>query len=270
MDYIYLAIAGIAGGFFGGLLGIGGGIIYILILPVALRHVGVPDEELIKYVIANSIFATFFSALSSNIAEIKSKRFYKNEVMVVSLLGSISSLFILNFVVYKPWYSVKAFNIVVVVLMVFILITLVYNANPNNKFVREVPFSKRKLGLAGVSGGVVAALSGLGGGTVIVPILNSALNMNIKKAKSISQGFILVTSLFITLFNLLETPNLSFDYFNIGYVVFPVTAPLILGVMLTSPFGVNMSRNLPAYVISYIFAGFILLVMISKLFEIFY
>src|SRR5699024_5475830 len=123
---------------------------------------------------------------------------------------------------------------------------IIRHSNPKNKFIREVPFSKRRLGLAGVAGGVVSALSGLGGGTVIVPILNSAMKMNIKKAKSISFGMIFFSALFMTLFNLLEKPTTDFAPFHIGFVVFPIVVPLSIGVVLASPFGVRVSRKMPS------------------------
>lgn len=264
LEYIYLFIAGIGGGFLAGLLGIGGGIIYILILPFALSHMGAPPEEMVQYIISNSIFGTLFASLSANVAEIRNKRFYRNEVLVVGLIGAISSLFILNFVVHTSWYNKHIFNGVVIVIMIFILVSVIIHSNPNNRFVREIPFSKRRLSIAGAAGGIVSALSGLGGGTVIVPILNAAMKMNIKKAKSISLGMIFFSSTFMTLFNLLEKPVYSFAPFHIGFIIFPVVVPLSLGVAIASPIGVRMSRKFPSYIISYIFSIFIVVVIIGK------
>lgn len=265
LDYIYLFLAGICGGFLAGLLGIGGGILYILILPLALMHIGVPSAELVQYVIANSIFGTLFASLSGNVALIRNKRFYRNEVLVVGLLATVSSLFVLNFIIYTTWYSRQVFNIVVILLLSFIVFNVIRHSNPKNKFIREVPFSKRKLGLAGLAGGVVAALSGLGGGTVIVPLLNSAMKMNIKKAKSISLGMISIASLFMTLFNMLEAPVHNFPYLRLGFIVFPVVVPLSFGVVIGSPFGVKMGRKIPSFIISYIFSIFVLVVIIGKM-----
>ena len=262
--YLYLLLAGLAGGFLAGLLGIGGGIIYILVLPFALSRIGAPQEEIVQYIISNSIFGTLFASLAGNIAEIRNKRFYRNEVLVVGLFGAISSLFILNFIVHTSWYNKQVFNGIVIVVMTYILVNVLTHSNPKNKFIRELPFSKRRLGIAGMAGGIVSALSGLGGGTVIVPILNSAMKMNIKKAKAISLGMIFFSSLFMTLFNLLEKPDLQFKPFHIGFIVFPIVVPLSIGVVIASPFGVKASRKAPSYVISYIFSIFVLIVIIGK------
>lgn len=264
LDYLYLFIAGIGGGFIAGLLGIGGGMIYILVLPLALAHIGAPEEEMVQYVISNSIFGTLFASISGNIAEIRNKRFYRNEVLVVGLLGAISSLFILNFVVHTSWYNKYVFNGVVIAIMIYILISVIIHSNPQNRFIREKPFSKSRLSIAGMAGGAVSALSGLGGGTVIVPILNAAMKMNIKKAKSISLGMIFFSASFMTLFNLLEKPFFDFERFHIGFIIFPVVIPLSIGVIIATPIGVKMSRSIPSYIISYIFSIFILFVIIGK------
>lgn len=264
LEYFFLFLAGLAGGFLAGLLGIGGGIIYILILPFALQRIGVPQLEIVQYVISNSIFGTLFASLAGNIAEIRNKRFYRNEVLVVGLLGAISALFVLNFVVHTSWYSKEVFNGVVILAMTYIFINVISNSNRQNRFIREIPFSKRRLSLAGVSGGIISALSGLGGGTVIVPILNSAMRMNIKKAKAISLGMIFFSASFMTLFNLLEQPSLKLEAFHIGFIVFPIVIPLSIGVVIASPIAVKVSRKFPSYVISYIFSIFVLIVIIGK------
>lgn len=264
LGYFFLFVAGLAGGFLAGLLGIGGGIIYILILPFALERIDVPQLEIVQYVISNSIFGTLFASLAGNIAEIRNKRFYRNEVLVVGLLGAISALFMLNFVVHTSWYSKDVFNGVVILAMTYIFINVISNSNPGNKFIREIPFSKRRLSLAGVTGGIISALSGLGGGTVIVPILNSAMRMNIKKAKAISLGMIFFSASFMTLFNLLEQPVLRLEAFHIGFIVFPIVVPLSIGVVIASPIAVKVSRKFPSYVISYIFSIFVLIVIIGK------
>ena len=131
------------------------------------------------------------------------------------------------------------------------------------KFVREVEFDRRKFSLAGLMGGIIAATSGLGGGAIVVPLLNVGLKMNIKKAKSISLGVIFLTSLAITAYNLLSDPEKMVGPGK-GYILFPVAIPIALGVFISTPVGVRMSRRSPAFVISYVFAFFIGLVIIKK------
>jgi uncharacterized membrane protein YfcA len=129
---------------------------------------------------------------------------------------------------------------------------------------------KWKLGLVGMAGGSIAALSGLGGGIVIIPILNSFMKIDIRKASSISSGVIMVTALMMTIYNLFEQPAHDLKAYNLGYIIFPIALTLSLGVVLASPFGVKIGRRLSSSTISYIYAGFLIIVILKKIAELFH
>jgi uncharacterized membrane protein YfcA len=268
IDFFFLFVAGLVGGFLGGLLGIGGGIIYIIVIPASLQHLGVPPAEMVQYTIANSIVASLFSALSANYFLVKTKHFYPTEVVTIGFFGVISSLLVLHGVVNTSWYSRGAFNVVIVLLLVYMLLkTLANAAKPLPVENLEQEGRGLRLGLAGLASGTVSALSGLGGGIIIIPILNSVFKMDIKKANSISLGAIGITSLTLTLSSMLETPQQPFDFYNVGYVIFPVVLALSLGVIIASPFGVKAGSLLSSRVISYLFSFFLGLVILRKIIE---
>ena len=268
IDFFFLFVAGLVGGFLGGLLGIGGGIIYIIVIPASLQHLGVPPAEMVQYTIANSIVASLSSALSANYFLIKTKHFYPTEVVTIGFFGVISSLLVLHGVVNTSWYSRGAFNVVIVLLLVYMLLkTLANAAKPLPVENLEQEGRGLRLGLAGLASGTVSALSGLGGGIIIIPILNSVFKMDIKKANSISLGAIGITSLTLTLSSMLETPQQPFHFYNVGYVIFPVVLALSLGVIIASPFGVKAGSLLSSRVISYLFSFFLGLVILRKIIE---
>jgi uncharacterized protein len=265
--FIFLFIAGLVGGFLGGLLGIGGGIIYIVVIPVALSSLGVPREELVQYTIANSVFASFFSALSANyIFFFRRHVFYLKEVLLLGLVGTVVSLLVLRFIVNTAWYSKDTFNLVVVLLLTYMLLKTLLNANtlPASE---DQSAANLKLSIAGVVSGAVSALSGLGGGVVIVPILNSLFRMEIKKANAISLGVIGITSFSMTVFSILENPRKDFSYYSAGYIIFPVALSLAAGVVLASPMGVRACRSAKPQVLHYLFSLFLALIIIRKIVE---
>jgi uncharacterized membrane protein YfcA len=265
-EFLYLFIAGILGGFIAGLIGIGGGVVYVFIIPVALRYLGVNEDEIAQYTIANSIFAILFASGSANYVLIRLKVFYKKEVIFISLLAILSSLLTLHFVVNTSWYSIKAFNITIVLLLLYMLYTTLWSAN--KVFVYPLAAIKKwKLSLLGMSSGIIAALSGLGGGIIIIPVLNSFMKIDIRKASSISSGVIMITAFAMTIFNLSENPVHQVNSFHMGYIVFPVSLTLSLGVVLASPFGVKISRKLSSSTISYIYAAFLIIVILKKIIE---
>lgn len=265
MLYILLFIMGMAGGFLAGLIGIGGGVMYVFILPYLLNHLGYPPDEMVQLTIANSIFGTFFAALSGNLALLKKKEVYWNQVLPIALAGSVVSVFLLHFYVNTPSYQKTEFNVVVIFLMLFIIwktlsqvkITRTKDDEKNTGFGGNA--------LVGAGAGAVAALSGLGGGTIIIPVLNTGFHMTMQKAKSISLGVILITSFVLTIMNLSSTKDFGTE--TTGYIVWPLALTLSLGVVLASPFGVMVARKMSGKTISYIFVAFVAIVIVDKLIQ---
>lgn len=272
MDILILVLAGLAGGFMAGLLGIGGGIFYLLVLPYALTAVGVPEAEMVQFTIANSIFGTLFAALSGSITQIRHRTFFLRQVLWVSTGAITLSLLTLHFFVNTPLYSKPIFNTVVIILLVFILwrtLSRSLQKSPDQGATAEVPGTPPLLIGAGGSGGLVAALSGLGGGAIVVPYLTLLLRMDVKKAKSISLGMIFFTSLLMTLFNMTEDPQTTPDAFHLGYIVFPIVVPLGIGVIIASPLGVKAGVRMSSRLITLLFSAFLLVVILKKAYELF-
>jgi uncharacterized membrane protein YfcA len=262
-SFFFLVLAGILGGFFAGLVGIGGGIVYVFIIPIALQQMGVPEAELAQYTIANSIFAIFFASTSANYTLFKMNNFYYRPVLIIGFFSIIASVLTLKFIVNTDWYDVLKFNIVVIALLVYMLIFTLINAR--NNF--NSPLEKLKTGqfaLTGLCSGIVASVSGLGGGIVIIPLLNSVFKSDVKKSSYISSGVIMLTSLFMTIFNMTEKPRFAFDNYNLGYIVFPVGLALSAGVIFSSPFGVKTASKLSSKTISYIYAAILGIVIVKK------
>jgi uncharacterized membrane protein YfcA len=128
-------------------------------------------------------------------------------------------------------------------------------------------FPVKMLAGSGLISGSLSALTGLGGGGILIPILSFKNNMDIKRAKSISLIMIFTISLSLTILNLWVTPIKSFSQFQTGYVFYPVALPMSLGVILGSPAGVKLSHRLSSRIISVIFSLVLLIVIIEKLIQ---
>ncbi len=257
--YIELVIAGLGGGFLAGFLGIGGGIIYILVLPAVLLSVGVAEAELAQHVIANSIFGTTVAALAGSISLLHAKDFYWKEVVLVGLSAVFTALLLLFTFVNTLLYSKQLFTIVTIFFLVAILLGALSPKYGNLLFPRPVANAQRWYLITGASSGAMSALSGSGGGTITVPMLTSGLHLDIKWAKSISLGVIFIASLGITIFNFVDHPHAALLPGQFGYIVLPISGTLSLGVLLGSPLGVWMARRTSSNVISWCFIGFVLL-----------
>jgi uncharacterized membrane protein YfcA len=262
-DLVWLIAAGFAGGILAGLLGIGGGIIYVLILPYALEQAGIPLEYLAPFTIANSIFGVLFASLTTNYLNIRHDDFYFRESLWVGIPGAVCSLLILKMIVTRPWYSVTYFNILLILFLGYMLFSLFRKGNQKINKDSEA-YRPSTMSLAGSVGGSLSALTGLGGGAAVVPILCTQLQMRIKKARSISLAMIFMTSFALTIFNLNADPGIQSLPYQMGYIYLPAALPLTGGVLLGSPFGSKLGRVLGDQTIKILFGIFILIVILEK------
>jgi len=125
--------------------------------------------------------------------------------------------------------------------------------------------------LSGLVTGVFTALSGLGGGIVMIPIFHDIMKVDIKKATSISAGTVPFLALPLVLYYMyngraIDIPNV----YNLGYVIWPVSLLLLFGVLFTVSLGVNTSKKLPAIWIKRIFATFSIIVIVKMILETIY
>lgn len=278
MTYLLLITAGLAGGFLSGLLGIGGGIIYIVVLPFALKGAGVADHELIQFVIANSIFTTFIASLAGNLTTLINKDFLKSNILYAGIAGGIVALVSLQNIVNTSLYKKDHYNVVIVIITLYILyknILPFINKKSevgtafHNTYQKTIRSKKEKAGLvlSGVGGGVFSAFSGLGGGTIVVTALTNGLKYPIKKAKNISLGFITITSLIMVANNFRETPDSQIAMLHKGYIIFPLVIPLIAGVLISAPMGVMASKKWNGKRVQLAFTFFVFFVLCKKLYE---
>lgn len=265
MDEWILFLTGLAGGFLAGFLGIGGGIIYVLVLPAILGNFNIPYEYIAQYTIANSIFGILFASLSGTVTQIINKNFYWKEVTIVSLSSGIAALAVLNWVVNTSWYSNSIFNVILLVILIVLFLETIISAKEIATKEVKSPFL---LGSAGFGSGVLSALSGLGGGAILIPVLKNQLKIGIKKSKSISLSMIFFTSFFISVANIIEKPLIETNASAWGLIVLPIALPLSLGVAISSPLGVKVGERVKDYYINLVLGLFLLVVIVVKIFKV--
>ncbi|MGB0432276.1 MAG: TSUP family transporter, partial [Bacteroidia bacterium] len=184
MEYVLLGIAGIVGGFIAGLLGVGGGLIFIFVLSVYFEGAQLHADELPRYLISNSIFATFFAGLSSSLKNRKLKAFHLKEVLYCAIPGSIAALIITFSITQFDWYNKRNFTVFFVFLLLFFFLRLIRKNKENTNASTKVSY--QGIALIGTLSGIVSALSGLGGGVIMIPLLTQVIKLPIKMASSIS------------------------------------------------------------------------------------
>jgi len=263
MEIFILVLSGIVGGFIAGLLGLGGGIFYILILPMAMTWYGIPQDSSSAFIIANSLFGIVFASASSLASDFNKFKTLWKESLFLGIPAVVLSLLTIKFIVQSHWYSIEIFNAFVILLMIFILVQM--------QIKRKVSLQDKKLSfpqgaVGGGSAGIVSALSGLGGGIIIIPLLQIGFKQSQRKAKVISLVVIFLSSSFMTLQNLFSDAvvieNLQYQW---GYIIPNIAIPLTIGVFIGSPFGVKLNNKMEDKYLNWFFSLFVLIVLVEKL-----
>jgi uncharacterized membrane protein YfcA len=264
IENLLLVAAGLVGGFIAGLTGIGTGFLMLSIIPLVLNGFHVPEEYFVRVTIANTIFATFVSSMANVATTIKQRAFYLKETVWVAL-GAVSTSFIVFELIAKSdFYSRDFFNVVVVFFMFIIIIQTFKKLKLSNPLNEHV--TKARLTVTGIMAGTVAALTGLGGGTIIIPLLNLWQRVDIVKAKSISFGAIFAIALWLSINNLFFENSTPIPNSQ-GLIVLPLAIPICIGVLIGSPLGVLASSKVPARTVTILFLLILSLVAIQKIAE---
>lgn len=264
--HVYLLIIGLIGGFIAGVAGIGTGFILIVVIPVAMQHFGLPTNEVVKFTIANTIFVTMCSSFMNNLTSIFKGLFYSKESLWVSLSAIVVASSFLHFAVLNSNYSKDLYNIIIIIFLSYVIIRSIIRLKGSSPIIESV--SKPKMIATGAAAGTVAAFTGLGGGSVVMPLLNLWLKIDIKKAKTITFSVIFGVALVLSIINLLTEPITHIRQLHQGYIIFTIAVPLAAGVIISSPIGVLVSHHFKAKVVSYIFLSIILLVIVRKAIEV--
>ena len=124
--------------------------------------------------------------------------------------------------------------------------------------------------IVGTITGALTAFSGLGGSIVMIPLFTEFVGLSMKKAHSISVGVVPLMALTISTFYFFGKPNVvslsasPFGYLNLGMV-----APVIIGSMITAPFGVQAAHKVKPKTQKLVFATIVGVVLFKMLFNLF-
>lgn len=268
-QFVILFLVGCFGGIMSGLLGIGGGVLYVIVFQnILLRQFPALSDssELVRLILLNTIFAVFFSALSGSYKQYKLGNFYLKEVLYAALPATIFAIGGTVFINHWQGYSKNLF----LVLFTIMLIPLMFRffIKDRQQFTEDI--DKEKYAFGGIMAGLTTAFTGLGGGVVMSPYLHGINKLNLKKTLSIALGNMLITTFFILLYKVLTYhdtfPNVKGMYYGI---YMPMVLPVTLGNMLFSPLGVSMASKISDRVLKIVFVIFISIIICHNLYGIF-
>ncbi len=279
MDFALILI-GSVGGLLAGIMGVGGGLIFIPVLTYLFSQQGLPTDEIVKFTLANSIALVFASGISGIFRQYRLGIYNFKNSLSVGIPGAAAAALTSYLIQQGSWYSHQRFSYV---FLIFLLISI-----SNMLFIRDprLPTHDPRLPspdprhpspdprtlkpiFVGLLAGSVVSLSGLGGGIIMVPLFRMLLKMPTKSATALSLSVVPLLAILpiIQYINQPSVPNLPL--WHTQYLVWPYYLPMATGVIFFSSFGQKLATKMSAISIRVIFALLSLTILIKTVYELF-
>lgn len=268
--WFLLPLLGAAGGFLAGLLGVGGGIIFIPVLTTLFELQGYSGPEIVKLTLANSIALVFVSGVMGIIRQVRHKQFDWRRALRIGIPGAIVSTAMSYAISRGNWYRKEEFQLVFLLFLVISIANMVFGKVIKGEMgdtVMPGPAIVKELSVA-VLAGLVVALSGLGGGIVMVPMFRMLLRIPMRQATALSLSIIPLLSLAPLISYISSSVPFDMELTHTGYIVWPYFLLMAPGVMLFAPLGLKTSKKLPVLTLRIIFAALSIFVLVKTLLEI--
>lgn len=238
MEIVVILFCGLGAGFFGSLVGLGGGVIMVPVLNIVF---GLP----IKAAVATSLCAVCATSiggaakyLNRGIADFRLGLFLETTTVVGAVSGGLLAI------VVKPQIISIMFALVLFYAAVGMALKKRDAGDNQDDINYKKPSLNRKLSALGLSSvvGMVSSFLGVGGGVVQVPILHLILKLPIKAATATSTYMIGITA-----------SAGSLVYFFKGIIDYKFVGPLIVGTLIGSTCGATLAGELRSTTIKVLF-----------------
>jgi uncharacterized membrane protein YfcA len=247
LQLVLLGVIGVIGGILSGLVGVGGGIVFV----PGLVYVG---GWQIKEAVAASLVIIIFSSLSGTIRNARS------EDPVDWRVAALLSLAVAPASLIGVAISRVSSDTVVEIAFATVLLALAYpTARGRQNFDESKKIPLPLVFVAGIFIGALSGLVGVGGGVVMVPLMVLGMGIATKRAISTSLAVILFTGIVGATGYIATGFRGAEDLLSLP--------PLIVGSMIGAPFGVQIREFLPERAVRGVFAVFMVVVALRLLSE---
>jgi len=265
VDFLAFVGVGCAIGFLAGFFGVGGGMLIVPILIFSYEQTGVSPAVLTHIAIATSLFVIVFASLTSAYQHGKQGNVEWRSVFVLGFSSALTALGATTLALRLSGRHLQIFFGLIVMATAIGMLT-----EGEAKALKKLELSAKPgiPGLVGVglAAGVVAALAGVGGGVVTIPMMYYFLNMPLKLAIGTSSATIVITALFSVAGYILNgLGRAGLPAWSIGFVDLQRGAALAIGTILMARAGAYVSFKTHPFRLRKIFALFVVLVSIYML-----
>lgn len=269
--FLLLLVCGSMGGFLAGLLGVGGGMLFIPVINEYLSGYNLTSDEIVKYTLANSIALVFMSGVSGIFRQHKMGTWDLKQSVMIGIPGALSSLLMSMAIEQGDWYSKPRFQTVFLGFLLLSIGNMIWGKSQvaeNSPQIQTNPTAQILPPMVGIIAGCVVSLSGLGGGIIMVPLFRMILKKPMHQATSLSLSIVPILSITSLIQYASHGPVNSINPMQQGYLLGILLLPMMLGVLFFSSFGQKTAPRVPVLWLRVIFAVLSIIILIKTLLEI--
>jgi uncharacterized membrane protein YfcA len=286
-SFLILLLCGSIGGFLAGLLGVGGGMLFIPVIHEYLNGYSLTTDEIVKYTLGNSIALVFISGVSGTFRQIKMGTWDWKQSLQIGIPGALSSLAMSYAITHGDWYNKQRFQTVFLGFLLLSIGNMIFgkskaqkinspsntNVELNDNPTHISPTAKNQKTillptLVGILAGTVVSLIGLGGGIIMVPLFRMLLKKPMHQATSLSLSIVPILSISSLLQYTISQPIQPINPLQTGYLLWIILIPMMAGVMFFSSFGQKTAPRVPVLWLRVIFAVLSSIILVKTLIEI--
>ncbi|GDX50568.1 anion permease [Bacteroidota bacterium] len=284
--FLWLLLLGSFGGLLAGLLGVGGGMLFIPVITSYLQQYDISSTEMVKFTLANSIALVFMSGVSGTFRQIKMGTWQWKQSLTIGIPGAISNYFMTQAIQDGEWYQKEVFQGVFLGFLGLSILNMIFgkskSSSPtegkgkNNPDIDEqsTPYQFSLIQdwpsmLVGIFAGTIVALSGLGGGIIMVPLFLIVLKKSMHSATALSLSIVPILSISALIKYISITPTHQISSYQTGYLLWIMLIPMLLGVIFFSSLGQKMATKVPVVWLRIIFALLSAFILVKTLLELY-
>ena len=256
--------AGIFGGILAGLLGVGGGIVIVPALYLALSTAGMDPAITMQVAVGTSLATIVFTSLSSGYGHFKRGaidmdllKLWAPSLLVGVIIGALLGGYVSGLILVGVFATVAA----------LVALDMIFRKTKDEPTPRG--FAKPIWAVLGVATGGLSAMMGIGGGTIGVPLLNF-LGYDIRRAVGTSAAIGFIIGLpGAVVYALTGLGAEGLPPFSLGYVNLAAAAIII---PLTSSFahvGVKLAHSIPRRALRFAFGIFLMVTSLRMFIDLF-
>lgn len=263
LNFAIFILCGAVSGFLSGLLGIGGGLIYVPLMMIIFEMTQeIPAPYIMHAVAATSISSALFTSFSSSFAQ------NKHHNVLWDLVKTMCP-FIITGALLGTWLTKYLSADIMRIFLVIFLVTM----GTQMLMGLTVQSAKRTFGklfyrISAFCIGTFSIFVGSSGGSIFVPFLNYTTG-NMHKAIGTAPALAWNLSLFgsigylISGLSVTELPSTT-----IGYIHLPALVCIAISSVLVAPFGVKVSHKMPVAFLRKVFAVFLYISALRAIYSI--